>query len=83
MVSTFFIVDATGFEPATSASRTQRSTKLSHASLSETTINHNTIKEITCQSTETIFFIIFTKMTKKYCFKLGLTYYINKKRNTL
>ena len=26
------IVDATGFEPATSASRTQRSTKLSHAS---------------------------------------------------
>ena len=25
-------VDATGFEPATSASRTQRSTKLSHAS---------------------------------------------------
>ena len=26
-------VDATGFEPATSASRTQRSTKLSHASL--------------------------------------------------
>ena len=28
-----FKVDATGFEPATSASRTQRSTKLSHASL--------------------------------------------------
>ncbi len=28
-----FLVDATGFEPATSASRTQRSTKLSHASL--------------------------------------------------
>ena len=27
------IIDATGFEPATSASRTQRSTKLSHASL--------------------------------------------------
>ena len=26
-------VDATGFEPATSASRTQRSTKLSHASI--------------------------------------------------
>ena len=26
-------VDATGFEPATSASRTQRSTKLSHASM--------------------------------------------------
>ena len=26
-------IDATGFEPATSASRTQRSTKLSHASL--------------------------------------------------
>ena len=26
------VVDATGFEPATSASRTQRSTKLSHAS---------------------------------------------------
>ena len=25
-------IDATGFEPATSASRTQRSTKLSHAS---------------------------------------------------
>ena len=30
-----FEVDATGFEPATSASRTQRSTKLSHASLSD------------------------------------------------
>ena len=28
----FFRVDATGFEPAASASRTQRSTKLSHAS---------------------------------------------------
>ena len=27
------LVEATGFEPATSASRTQRSTKLSHASL--------------------------------------------------
>ncbi len=27
-------IDATGFEPATSASRTQRSTKLSHASIS-------------------------------------------------
>ena len=26
-------IDATGFEPATSASRTQRSTKLSHASI--------------------------------------------------
>ena len=26
-------VDATGFEPATSASRTQRSTKLSHATI--------------------------------------------------
>ncbi len=26
------IVEATGFEPTTSASRTQRSTKLSHAS---------------------------------------------------
>ena len=29
------IVEATGFEPATSASRTQRSTKLSHASICE------------------------------------------------
>ncbi len=29
----FLKVDATGFEPATSASRTQRSTKLSHASM--------------------------------------------------
>ena len=29
----YFLFDATGFEPATSASRTQRSTKLSHASL--------------------------------------------------
>ena len=28
-----FLIDATGFEPAASASRTQRSTKLSHASL--------------------------------------------------
>ena len=28
----FLVVDATGFEPAASASRTQRSTKLSHAS---------------------------------------------------
>ena len=27
----FLIIGATGFEPATSASRTQRSTKLSHA----------------------------------------------------
>ncbi len=27
----FFLIGATGFEPATSASRTQRSTKLSHA----------------------------------------------------
>ena len=27
-----FVVEATGFEPTTSASRTQRSTKLSHAS---------------------------------------------------
>lgn len=27
------IIEATGFEPTTSASRTQRSTKLSHASL--------------------------------------------------
>ena len=27
------LVEATGFEPATSASRTQRSTKLSHASI--------------------------------------------------
>ena len=27
------LVDATGFEPAASASRTQRSTKLSHASI--------------------------------------------------
>ena len=27
------LVEATGFEPATSASRTQRSTKLSHTSL--------------------------------------------------
>ncbi len=32
MVPTFLVIDATGFEPATSASRTQRSTKLSHAS---------------------------------------------------
>lgn len=35
MISAVFtiyaILDATGFEPATSASRTQRSTKLSHA----------------------------------------------------
>ena len=29
----FLIIGATGFEPATSASRTQRSTKLSHAPL--------------------------------------------------
>ena len=28
----FFLVEVTGFEPATSASRTQRSTKLSHTS---------------------------------------------------
>lgn len=35
MFSTFLIVEATGFEPATSASRTQRSTKLSHASIHE------------------------------------------------
>ena len=28
-----FMVEATGFEPAASASRTQRSTKLSHASI--------------------------------------------------
>ena len=27
------IIEATGFEPTTSASRTQRSTKLSHASI--------------------------------------------------
>ena len=32
-------VDATGFEPATSASRTQRSTKLSHASISTVRID--------------------------------------------
>ena len=31
----FFVIDATGFEPAASASRTQRSTKLSHASIAE------------------------------------------------
>ena len=29
----FIPVEATGFEPTTSASRTQRSTKLSHASI--------------------------------------------------
>ncbi len=34
-VFVFLSVEATGFEPATSASRTQRSTKLSHASLYE------------------------------------------------
>ena len=31
-ISGFLFVEATGFEPTTSASRTQRSTKLSHAS---------------------------------------------------
>ena len=31
MMDSGFLVGATGFEPATSASRTQRSTKLSHA----------------------------------------------------
>ena len=33
LTASHLIVGATGFEPATSASRTQRSTKLSHASL--------------------------------------------------
>ena len=33
-------VDATGFEPATSASRTQRSTKLSHASICRKNEHH-------------------------------------------
>ena len=32
LTASYQSVDATGFEPATSASRTQRSTKLSHAS---------------------------------------------------
>ena len=33
LTASYQSVDATGFEPATSASRTQRSTKLSHASI--------------------------------------------------
>ena len=36
-----FLVEATGLEPAASASRTQRSTKLSHASIPE---DYNTQK---------------------------------------
>ena len=50
MISAVFtiyaLLDATGFEPATSASRTQRSTKLSHASIS---LWHNNIFFKVCQ----------------------------------
>ena len=34
-------IEVTGFEPATSASRTQRSTKLSHTSIFCTVASHN------------------------------------------
>ena len=60
-IKAFLKVDATGFEPATSASRTQRSTKLSHASLFETTVDNNTIKKITCQLTNKNFLNKFSK----------------------
>ncbi len=37
------MVEATGFEHATSASRTQRSTKLSHASIYVQVVSHGTV----------------------------------------
>ena len=42
-----YVVEATGFEPTTSASRTQRSTKLSHASkylIVDTKVVRNVVK---------------------------------------
>ena len=48
----FFQVEVTGFEPATSASRTQRSTKLSHTSLFIKLYN-NTKNFRKCQSFKT------------------------------
>ena len=59
------VVDATGFEPATSASRTQRSTKLSHASkyllshIISNMLNYNTTYFLFCPVQHFYFFLFF------------------------
>ncbi len=58
-------VDATGFEPAASASRTQRSTKLSHASkyllshIISNMLNYNTTYFLFCPVQHFYFFLFF------------------------
>ena len=64
-------IDATGFEPATSASRTQRSTKLSHASIfmkhfvvSQIVLNYIIISFSVCPEKFCIFLIFLKFQTK-------------------
>ena len=52
-------VEATGFEPTTSASRTQRSTKLSHASIAYKELSfQRSLLYLTSRKMSTVFFIL-------------------------
>ena len=71
LTASHLIVGATGFEPATSASRTQRSTKLSHASIF---VKHFVVSQIVLHYIITSFsvcpekfciFLIFLKFQTK------------------
>ena len=76
LTASHLIVGATGFEPATSASRTQRSTKLSHASIfvkhfvvSQIVLNYIITSFSVCPEKFCIFLIFLKFQTKppKFC----------------
>ena len=76
LTASYQSVDATGFEPATSASRTQRSTKLSHASIfvkhfvvSQIVLNYIITSFSVCPEKFCIFLIFLKFQTKppKFC----------------
>ena len=76
MRSDVVLVEATGFEPTTSASRTQRSTKLSHASFYSVSTSRfaaltNNLYNYIIQSRKNQ--VLFAKIPKKLCFALTVT----------
>ena len=73
LTASYQSVDATGFEPATSASRTQRSTKLSHASIfmkhfvvSQIVLNYIITSFSVCPEKFCIFLIFLKFQTKPH-----------------
>ena len=65
-------LDATGFEPAASASRTQRSTKLSHASITALSCSENYYIIIVSESQPTFLSFVFLCTVNRYHSRVNL-----------